>query len=164
MFWCKPNSQLPWIILMVDNSHAEWQISWLLQLQNPVHFRNYWNSLPCISALTKNFLINCVTGILPSQFYLACRSVSETGHCHFLPQFISVGYNPGNRFKHLKLKNLWKFFSFSVSSSLAGCFVSRFAHFSLKHITIHGDTIPILLSLYAPVCKLLLVLTLFGPS
>jgi len=54
-------------------------------------------------------------------------------------------------------------FSLSVSSSLAVRLVPRFAHFSLQHITTHGDTIPILLSFYAPVSKLVLVLTFLGP-
>jgi len=55
---------------------------------------------------TYDFLMNYVTGILPLQFCLACRSVSETGHYHFLAHIISVGYNPGHRFKHLQLKNV----------------------------------------------------------
>jgi len=55
---------------------------------------------------TYNFLMNYVTGILPLQFCLACRQVSETGHYHFLPHIISVGYNPDHRFKHLQLKNV----------------------------------------------------------
>ena len=114
---------------------------------------------------THNFLMNYVTGTLPLQFCLTRRSVSETGHYHFLPHIISVGYNPGHRFKHLQLKNVEKFLSLSlsVSSSLAVCLVPRFAHFSLKHITTHGDTIPILLSFHAPVSKLPLVLTFLGP-
>lgn len=61
---------------------------------------------------------------------------------------------------------MWRNFSLSLSlslSSFAVHLVPRFAHFSLKHITPHGDTIPILLSFHAPVCKLLLVLTFLGP-